>query len=255
MAIMEDRPTAGFRGPVERVSATEAVIRLIRKDIESGEYQVGDRLPAEARLAERFGVSRPVVREALHSCATLGLTETKTGRGTFVIASKVDSGLRLGEYSVRDLYEARPHIELPAAALAAERRTEEDLRVLRDTVAAMTALTGVPGGGDTREWVALDAAFHTAVAHASGNKVFEGVIAQIRDAMAQQSEILAIVNHRQHESDEEHEFIVTAIEARDPEAARMWMARHLHAVADAVESVARPQSELYSPIAKRKSVS
>ena len=155
MALSGRRATASHRGPIERVSAAEAVLRSIRHDIESGEYEVGAKLPSETELASRYGVSRPVVREALHSCATLGMTETKTGRGTFVIATAANTGLRLGRYSARDLFEARPHIEVPAAALAAERRTEADLQVLRETHAAMSNLTADGDGRRAREWVCL----------------------------------------------------------------------------------------------------
>lgn len=232
-----DRQAADYREPVVRVSAAEAVLRVIRKDIESGLYEVGGRLPSEARLAERYGVSRPVVREALLACATLGLTETKTGRGTFVIAAQPDTALRLGQYSTQELFEARPHIEVPAAALAAERRTDDDLRILRSTLAAMTALTRTPGGGDSKEWVALDAAFHTAIARAGRNKVFEKMLGEIRDAMAQQSEILFILSPRQHVSDQEHALIFDAIANRDTAAAREYMTKHLDAVAEAVTIV------------------
>lgn len=244
MALSGQRATASLRGPIERVSAAEAVLRSIRHDIESGEYEIGAKLPSEADLASRYGVSRPVVREALHSCATLGMTETKTGRGTFVIATAANTGLQLGRYSARDLFEARPHIEVPAAALAAERRTEADLQVLREAHAAMSNLTADGDGRRAREWVALDAAFHTAIARASGNAIFESVIVEIRDAMAAQSEILTIAARRQEPSDAEHTRILRAIEDGDAEAARQAMSWHLRAVADAVETVVHGQSEV-----------
>ena len=63
-----------------------------------------------------------MVREALRSCTALGLTVTKTGRGTFVVANRAAEDLDLGLFSARGLTEARPHIEVPAAELAAERR-------------------------------------------------------------------------------------------------------------------------------------
>ena len=76
------------RRPVAtRVSAAEAVFTDLRQAIESGDLPVGERLPSEAALGERYAVSRSVVREALRSCTALGLTETRTGRGTFVVSS------------------------------------------------------------------------------------------------------------------------------------------------------------------------
>ena len=77
-----------------RLSASEAVLADLRAAIEKGELEVGARLPSEAAMAGRYGVSRSVVREALRSCETLGLTKTHTGRGTFVIADRQTGTVR-----------------------------------------------------------------------------------------------------------------------------------------------------------------
>ncbi len=193
--------------PLARLSAAEAVFNAIRTDVESGQVPVGGKLSSEAALSQQYGVSRSVIREALRSCTALGLTVTKTGKGTFVVANKVANDLTLGQYSARDLTEARPHIEVPAAGLAAQRRTDEELETLRHIVAAMTTET------DPESWVALDSSFHAAVARASGNKVFASVVADIRGALAFQSETLNMVADRQHASDIEHQQILAAIEA------------------------------------------
>jgi GntR family transcriptional repressor for pyruvate dehydrogenase complex len=207
------------------------VFNAIRQDIESGRLGVGSKLSSEATLSQQYGVSRSVIREALRSCTALGLTVTKTGKGTFVVANKVANDLTLGQYSARDLTEARPHIEVPAAGLAAERRSNEELETLRHIVAAMATET------DPESWVALDSSFHAAIARASGNKVFASVVADIRDALAHQSETLNMVADRQHASDVEHQEILAAIEAGSAEKARAAMARHLQAVGIALDSI------------------
>lgn len=217
--------------PLPRLSAAEAVFNAIRGDIENGALEVGAKLSSEATLAQRYGVSRSVVREALRSCNALGLTTTRTGRGTFVLADHVAKDLVLGQYSALDLTEARPHIEVPAAGLAAERRTPEELETLRDIVTAMVA------EDDPEAWVGLDSGFHVAIARAGHNKVFEDVVSSIRDALAHQSETLNMVADRQRASDHEHQQILAAIEAGDAEAARAAMTRHLHAVGAALESI------------------
>jgi DNA-binding FadR family transcriptional regulator len=165
----------------------------------------------------------------------LGLTVTKTGKGTFVVANKVANDLALGQYSARDLTEARPHIEVPAAGLAAERRTEDELDSLRHIVAAMSTET------DPESWVALDSTFHAAIARASGNKVFASVVADIRGALAHQSETLNMVADRQHASDLEHQEILAAIEEGSADKARAAMARHLQAVGIALDSILNSQ--------------
>jgi GntR family transcriptional repressor for pyruvate dehydrogenase complex len=207
------------------------VFNAIRQDIESGRLGIGSKLSSEATLSQQYGVSRSVIREALRSCNALGLTVTKTGKGTFVVANKVANDLTLGQYAARDLTEARPHIEVPAAGLAAERRSDEELENLRLIVAAMATET------DPESWVALDSSFHAAIARASGNKVFASVVADIRGALAHQSETLNMVADRQHASDVEHQEILAAIEAGSPEEARAAMARHLQAVGLALDSI------------------
>lgn len=208
------------------------MFNAVRADIESGVVAVGSRLSSEAALAQQYGVSRSVIREALRSCTALGLTVTKTGKGTFVVANKVANDLVLGQYSARDLNEARPHIEVPAAGLAAVRRNDEELDTLRTLVATMATET------DLESWVALDSTFHATVARASGNKVFESVVADIRDAMAHQSETLNMVTaDRQSASDTEHQDILAAIEAGSAEQASAAMARHLDAVGHALDTI------------------
>ncbi len=207
------------------------MFNAIRQEIESGRLEVGSKLSSEATLSQQYAVSRSVIREALRSCTALGLTVTKTGKGTFVVANKVANDLTLGQYSARDLTEARPHIEVPAAGLAAARRSDEELETLRHIVAAMSTET------DPESWVALDSSFHAAIARASGNKVFASVVADIRDALAHQSETLNMVADRQHASDVEHQDILAAIEAGSAEKARAAMARHLQAVGLALDSI------------------
>ncbi|WP_426997386.1 FadR/GntR family transcriptional regulator [Pseudarthrobacter sp. N5] len=225
-------PTAGTASqPLARLSAAEAVFNALRTDIESGKVGVGAKLSSEATLAQQYGVSRSVVREALRSCTALGLTTTKTGRGTFVIANQVAKDLVLGHYSARDLTEARPHIEVPAAGLAAQRRTAEELESLRDIVTAMSA------EDDPEVWVSLDSSFHAGIARASGNKVFESVVADIREALANQSETLNMVADRQLASDQEHQRIFEAIETGNAAGARAAMGEHLHAVGVALDSI------------------
>jgi GntR family transcriptional regulator, transcriptional repressor for pyruvate dehydrogenase complex len=226
---LSDSRTAGQ--PIARVSAAEAVFKELLAEIQGGRLAVGEKLPSEAALAQRYGVSRSVVREALRSCAALGLTVSRTGKGTFVVSRRVAKDLTLGEYSARDLHEARPHIEVPAAGLAARRRSDEDVRFLRDVVAEMAA------EDDPQAWVELDISFHAAIARISRNRVFEKVIADIRQALSHQSETLNVVADRQPHSDEEHLRIFRAIEKGSADEAEAAMQDHLAAVHDALGAI------------------
>lgn len=224
------------RQPVlSRTSAAEEVFNSIRQGIESGDIPIGSKLGSEAALASSFGVSRSVIREALRSSATLGMTKTETGRGTFVISASPANDLVLGNYSSTDIHEARPHIEVPAAGLAAIRRTNDDLKQLQSIMDQMEA------EDDHVAWVELDTEFHATIASASGNSVFSKIVGDIRESLARQSETVNVVSGRREPSDKEHRTIVEAIAAQDKDAAEAAMADHLSAVWVAVDGIVKKQ--------------
>lgn len=210
------------------MGAAEAVLADLRTSIEENDLPVGTKLPAEAALARRYGVSRSVIREALRSTNALGLTDTQTGRGTFVVADRVRSEPVFGRYTVQALREARPHIEVPAAGLAAARRTDEQLERLRALVSGMDVVE------DPTEWVRLDGEFHLCIAQASGNVVFASVVDDIREALAEQSKMINTLPRRKDASGVEHRAIVEAIAEGSTERASAAMADHLKIVEEAV---------------------
>jgi DNA-binding FadR family transcriptional regulator len=220
--------------PVDRRIASEAVFDHMRAAIETGRLSVGTRLPSENALAKRYGVSRTVVREVLRSMATLGLTTTRVGSGTFVIANAPATNPAYGEYTARDLLEARPCIEVPAAALAATRRSREQLAELQGFCSKME------DERDPAAWVELDSQFHCAIARASGNRIFGHVVHDIRDALTQQSQLIGALTRRRariKDSNAEHWAVVEAIAAGSPDGARRAMQAHLDRVGTIVSSV------------------
>ncbi|WP_072687179.1 FadR/GntR family transcriptional regulator [Rhodococcus marinonascens] len=220
------------RRPVTaRVSAAEAVLTDLRDAITSGALSVGERLPAEASLATRHGVSRSVIREALRSCHALGLTETKSGLGTFVVSNSIARDLDFGSYAAQELVEARPHVEIPAAGWAAQRHSDEDVEVLCGLVDRMR------DESDPLVWVALDAQLHGLIARMSGNRVFESVIVDIRETLTRQSETLNLLAGRREKANDEHARIVSGIASGIYDQAARAMAEHLDAVRAALKSV------------------
>ncbi|WP_328649985.1 FadR family transcriptional regulator [Amycolatopsis sp. NBC_00348] len=209
----------------------EAVLAHLRRQIERGEYAVGDKLPSEAALGKEFEVSRSVVREALRGLQALGLTESKSGKGTFVTATGPAEHPVFGPYSARDLIEVRRHVEIPVAGYAALRRSADDLDLLGHLVERMDAET------DNTAWVALDSLFHITIAQASGNPVFGKVIEEIRDALARQSAFLNQLGDRRHRSNVEHRAIVTAIADGSETAAVEAMTAHLRHVEATLTSI------------------
>jgi DNA-binding FadR family transcriptional regulator len=227
---LSDSQTAGQGGP-RRISAMEAVLAHLRRLIERGEYPVGAKLPSEASLSREFEVSRSVIREALRGLQALGMTESKTGKGTFVTAAGPADNPTFGPYSARDLIEVRRHVEIPVAGYAALRRSQDDLDLLGHLVERMDAET------DNTAWVALDSLFHITIAQASGNPVFGKVIEEIRDALARQSAFLNQLGGRRARSNAEHREIVTAIESGSEQDAVAAMTAHLTHVEATLTSI------------------
>ncbi|MGB4777724.1 FadR/GntR family transcriptional regulator [Microbacterium sp.] len=215
----------------ERVGAVAYVMRDLRDAINSGVARVGDRLPSEHALAARYGVSRTVVREVLRVLETQGLTVTRSGRGTFIAARETVEQLRFGDYSAADLMEARPHIEVAAAGLAAVRRSDAQVESLQDLHEKMEAAT------DAEEWVRLDAALHVAIAAASGNPVFADVLDRIRSALASQSSLVDLSPGRRAAADAEHRAVIAAISRGSVAEAEDTMQFHLDQVKEVLLSM------------------
>lgn len=158
--------------------AYQQVADQLRELILCGELAPGDRLPSEVELASDFGVSRSTVREALRALASrdLLLTLRGTAGGTFVArvqGSQVSDyletsiGLMSGDQlSVEDILEAREILEVPAAGLAARRRTDEHLRALDEALAREGQRVGEHGFREHRQ-------FHRVVVSAAGNGLLD----------------------------------------------------------------------------------
>jgi DNA-binding FadR family transcriptional regulator len=228
---LSDSQTAS-QGP-RRVSAMEAVLGHLRGAIERGEYAVGDKLPSEAELCRTLEISRPVLREALRALQTMGLTVSKTGKGTFVVANTVEDPT-FGDYAASDLLEVRRHVEIPVAGYAAVRRTPENLDHLAHLLDRMERET------DTTAWVAMDTLFHLALAEAAQNPVFRRVIEEIRDALARQSAFLNELGGRREQSNREHRAIVEALIDGSADDAEEAMAHHIDRVETTLTHIVRP---------------
>ncbi|MFF2063212.1 FadR/GntR family transcriptional regulator [Streptomyces sp. NPDC058200] len=228
---LSDSQTAG--DVPRRISALEAVLGHLRGAIERSEYEVGEKLPSEAELCRRLEVSRPVLREALRALQTMGLTVSRTGKGTFVVSNGPVEDPTFGDYSASDLLEVRRHVEIPVAGYAAVRRTPEDLDHLAHLLERMERET------DTTAWVAMDTVFHLAVAQAAQNPVFRRVIEEIRDALARQSAFLNELGGRREQSNREHRALVDALVDRSEQEAVAAMTHHLARVESTLTTIVR----------------
>jgi DNA-binding FadR family transcriptional regulator len=212
--------------PIERTSAADAVRDQLTTLIETGELQLGAKLPSEQELARSFGVSRAVVREGLVSLRSIGLVESRPGAGTFVRSARpTRSGFLLaGRYTSDELHEVRSHIEIPGAGLAARRRTAEHLRLLEEIVARHA---------ETQEadaWVRDDVLFHVTLAEATGNSLHVRFIAELRELQIEMTLTMARMSGGLAAPIAEHVPILEAVRRQDEAAARAAMTVHLDAI-------------------------
>ena len=133
----------------------------------------GDRLPPERQLADLLAVSRPSLREALHTLQAQGLVQIKHGQGTFVqepiVAQELRASMMSSTHDLNELYDAREVLEVPAAKWAASKATKEDIRMLRTTLNQIDTISAtLPIDYDQLQ--ELDAKFHLTIVEIAGNR-------------------------------------------------------------------------------------
>lgn len=224
-------PEGDWIEPPIRMNATDQIRAELIGAVRDGRFPVGSKLPSEGELAQRFHVSRPVIREALGSLRVLGLTNAQPGSGTFVVSSDVKLPLALGDISSEDLNEVRMCLEVPAARLAAVRRTDIDLAGLRRS-AQLYADAEEP-----LDRVQEDVRFHLAVAKASRNVLLYRLIGELRSSLRDQSLAMAGITGRRQLSTTEHQHILDAIVSSNADEASDAMQAHLESVHGALEDL------------------
>jgi len=215
--------------PIRRESLADQAAQLLLDRIASGEWPVGAKLPGETTLAPQLGVGRSTVREAIRQLAGRGILATRQGAGVFVTALEAaeDWEAILRRADVVTVIEARIAIETEAAALAAERRTQTELRAMRNALSKR----GAERHG-IEEHVDADTAFHRSIVVAGHNPIltelFDGFAPRGRQAMIDmlriRGEFGSDADHRVHER------LLDAIAAGDGPTAAQLSRAHLQAL-------------------------
>jgi DNA-binding FadR family transcriptional regulator len=211
---------------------TDQVTQLLAEQLRSGVYPVNSRLPTEKTIAENFGVSRTVVREAISRLKSEGLVETRQGSGTAVLDPQSSASFRLasaGNDPVEGLLriiELRCGIEAQMAALAAERRTAAELAEIKRAMKAIDQ--AVASGGDG---VKEDLEFHMAISRATRNPYYTDLLGMLTRALHDAIRVTRSNEARRADFTDavraEHHAICAAIVAHDPEAARAAALGHM----------------------------
>lgn len=217
----------------DRETVVTTITRRLVSYLLAGDISPGQRIPSERKLAEALGVGRSVVREALKSLTLLGLVEVRQGDGTYLkspdsslLPQSIEWGLMLGVKRTKDFVEARQHLEVILAGLAAERATKEDVRELHRLLDLMRR---AGEAHDAQRFVEADIAFHFRVAESAGNIALSDILASIRSLL--QAWVSRVIGAAADfaPSYVEHVPILEAIERGDIGGARAAMELHMRA--------------------------
>jgi DNA-binding FadR family transcriptional regulator len=218
--------------PIAPARLYRIIADQIALKIRGGEFLPGERLPSERELAERLGVSRPSIREALIALEIEGFVDVRVGTGVFVMQPResgyAEAGTTAGANDIGpfDLLDTRLIIEPECAALTAQQASQQQIDAIESAYQAMS-LSASPASHDR--------AFHDAIGAGCGNAALAATISHIWDlseASAMYSQLDAHFVNKQvwATAHREHSRIMSAIIARDPIRARHAMRDHIYAI-------------------------
>lgn len=231
-------PLAGGKAVYKLVRTSrlyEQIVQQIEESIVKGDLKAGDQLPAERELAQRFGVSRTAVREAVKALREKGLVEAYSGRGTFItdgttqaVRQSLDLMVKIGQpEGSTHLAEVRAILEPEIAALAAVRIQEPEVATMREAVAIMDR-----AGQDPEAYIEADLDFHLALAEGAANPLILSLLDSIVGLLREQRLRIFRVPGGPERGQVHHKRILEAIERHDAEKARGAMRAHLLQVRD-----------------------
>ncbi|AWB66090.1 GntR family transcriptional regulator [Saccharobesus litoralis] len=200
----------------------------LRQLIEDGTFKTGDRFPAERTLAEKLGVSRPTIREAMVALELAGLIEIRTGSGIYVADTPVEEQTELSQDGIGpfEILEMRYVLESEICALAARRITDDQLQELEDILQEMEGALS-----DGKACEEADNKFHLIIAQASQNTAMYESVKWLWNLRNREYKNTAFFEKIRDEgilpSIEEHRKILSALKNRDGERARLAMKNHI----------------------------
>lgn len=236
--------TSRTDGRPDRRPLSEQVAESITEKLIADGLKPGDRLPTEPELAERYEVSRSVIREAGRMLVERGLVDIRAGRGMIVadfdgagLSRQFELMLSLQQGSFQDLMDMRLVMEVGMTEYAAIKRDEADLARITRAVARFAA------SDDHNEALQADLDFHSAVAEASHNPFFVHIINPVNEHLRDVYSDSLGYDAARAQTLAEHEVIARAIEARDPAAAIAAARSHLLRIVASSEELTAQAAE------------
>ncbi len=228
-------------------TTADRVVSALVEHIRKHRLPAGASLPSELQTSSQLHVSRSVVREAYRSLSSAGLVEIANGRSPRVgqitnrsLIQLVQHALSTRQASAAQILELRGPIEEHAAELAAQHRTSEDVRELRQAVTALRA-----AGARTDAYVKADLRFHEIIGRATGNPMFSVVVSALRYSMGESIRVSLAGRRSKAELQRvivTHAKIVDAIERGKSSDARRLMAKHFDEARASVRRLAADEA-------------
>jgi GntR family transcriptional repressor for pyruvate dehydrogenase complex len=214
-----------------RTRLYEQVLDRLREHVTQGNLAAGDRLPPERELAQRLGVSRASVKQAIVVLEVQGYVEARHGGGTYLMCDILDSEPveRLVERRRRlpDVLDAREALETKLAELAARRREDADIAAMESALHHMEDEISAGGGGAEG-----DRRFHAAITSAARSSLLAEFMSVIAEQITESRHESLRQPGRPRRSLRQHHRIFDAIRNADPKAAAAAMRRHVRTVAE-----------------------
>ena len=227
---------------LERVSVADIVVANIKEMILSGQFSVGDKLPTEYDLCDKFNVSRTSVREAFRALQAMGLIKMLRGRGAFVAKTKEDEPENIirwfseHEVKLQDYFEVRLSFEPLAVKLAIKRATDEEIKELEELyVAFKKALDDF----DAAKMAIIDEAFHNTIISLTHNKLLISINKNLSAVFSEYRNKSFTIKEYAKDALDPHKKILEAIKSRDIEAGMSEMVKHINISMEDVSKVAK----------------
>jgi len=212
----------------------DSIIRQLKYLLSSGQLLPGDRLLSERKLAEKFGVSRAHVREAIKKLELYGILKILPQSGTFVagldtssLEDLISDAFKIETYNFYSLVETRLILEINAVKLCCQRRTEEDLKLIERSL--LICDQKIKEGSAAVE---EDLNFHIQIAESSKNQVLKSMMLIITPDIMTNYRKYWICDKNKPVAGMEHQMIFECIKKQDASGAEMMMTQHLKGVMD-----------------------
>ena len=187
----------------------------LRIEILTEQFRPNEKLTEQA-ICDKYNVSRTPVREALKTLETEGLIQMIPNRGSFVVG--------LSKEDIQDLFILRMHSEMQAIRWAIERRTDEEMEAIEESLDFMRFYTE---RGDTNRMRSINANFHKRIAAASHNRILIENLSRIQDYIRYSSKVLPYVAEDLDTLLKEHKAVYAGFKSKDPEAGEKAMKTHI----------------------------